>query len=129
MAISPAQIRLVQHIAREGTLTGAARTLRLTQSALSHQLTKLERQLRTPLFVRTGKKMIPTEAGRVILERGQAILDATSALDEELGGIARGRRGTIRITASCYTCYHWLPEVLPQFREARPDVDVALVPE
>jgi LysR family transcriptional regulator for metE and metH len=129
MALGPAQIRLVQQVAREGTLTGAARALRLTQSALSHQLAKLERQVRAPLFLRTGKKMVPTAAGRVVIERGQAILDATRALDEELAGIAGGRRGTIRITASCYTCYHWLPQVLPQFRAAHPDVEVTLVPE
>jgi LysR family transcriptional regulator for metE and metH len=129
MPLSPSQIRLVECVSREGTLSRAARALSLTQSALSHQLAKLERQIRTPVFVRTGKRMIPTAAGRLILERGKAILEATRALEEELGGIARGSRGTIRLTASCFTCYHWLPEVLPQFREVHPDIEVRLVPE
>jgi LysR family transcriptional regulator for metE and metH len=129
MTLSPSQIRLVVCVAREGTLSRAAGSLSLTQSALSHQLAKLERQIRTPVFVRTGKRMILTAAGRLILQRGQTILEATRILEEELSSIARGSRGTIRLTASCFTCYHWLPEVLPHFREAHPDVEVRLVPE
>jgi LysR family transcriptional regulator, regulator for metE and metH len=129
MPLSPNQIRLVHHVAREGTLSGAAQALCLTQSALSHQLAKLERQIRTAVFIRTGKRMVPTSAGRLILERGQSILEAMLDLDGELAAIARGHRGTIRLTASCFTCYHWLPEVLPQFRQSWPDVEIRLVPE
>jgi LysR family transcriptional regulator, regulator for metE and metH len=129
MSLSLRQLRLVQHVARERTLTAAARTLHVTQSALSHQLTKLERQLRTPVFVRSGRNMVPTAAGLRILEAAEDALGVIRELEDDLREITRGRRGTLRLTASCYTCYHWLPEVLPAFHEHYPDVDVVLVPE
>lgn len=129
MSLTLRQIRLVQHVAREGTMTAAARTLHLTQSALSHQLSKLERQLRVPVFLRTSRAMVPTAAGLRILECAVGILDSVQALDEDLSRIARGESGRIRLTAVCYTCYHWLPEVLPTFRERHPGVEVTLAPE
>jgi LysR family transcriptional regulator for metE and metH len=73
--------------------------------------------------------MVPTAAGARILESAEEILSSIRVLDEDLKGIALGRRGTLRLTASCYTCYHWLPEVLPAFRAEYPDVHVALLPE
>lgn len=126
MALTLEQIRLVRHVATEGTVTAAARTLHLTQSAVSHQLSKLERQLRTPVFTRTGRAMVPTAAGLRILESADGVLDSVRTLEEDLGRIARGEAGRIRLTAICYTCYHWLPEVLPGFRERHGDVEIFL---
>src|SRR5437763_252062 len=100
MPLSLSQIRLVQQIAGEGTLTKAARSLRLTQSALSRQLAKLERQIKAPLFTRSGKRMIPTAAGQLIVERGQTLLDSAQALSEDVAALAHGKRGTIRLTAA-----------------------------
>lgn len=129
MALSIRQLRLVQHVAREGTLTAAARTLHLTQSALSHQLAKLEGQLKTPVFHRTGKQMVPTQVGLRIVEGAERVLEEMGKLEGDVDRIARGREGRIRLTASCYTCYHWLPEVLPEFHARHAGVEIALVTE
>ncbi|HKJ00910.1 MAG TPA: LysR family transcriptional regulator [Longimicrobiales bacterium] len=129
MALSIRHLRLVQHVAREGTLTAAARTLHLTQSALSHQLAKLEGQLKTPVFVRAAKRMVPTHAGLRLADTADRVLAELAVLEEDLESIARGRSGRIRLTASCYTSYHWLPEVLPEFHRTHPGIEVGLVPE
>ena len=56
-------LKLIQAIAREGSVTRAAPSLNLSQSALSHQLLNLERDLGAKLFDRVGKRMVPTHAG------------------------------------------------------------------
>jgi len=61
MNIAIHHFRLVDTIVEEGTLTKAAEALHLTQSALSHQLKELERELDIPIFYRKGKKTAPVE--------------------------------------------------------------------
>jgi LysR family transcriptional regulator for metE and metH len=128
MDLSIRHLRLVQEVAREGTLTGAARRLYLTQSALSHQLAELERQAGTPVFTRVAKRMVLTEAGRRVLEVAGRTLNELDRLETELRGIARGTLGQIRLTSQCNTAYHWLPAVLPQFRRSYPDIDFRIMP-
>jgi LysR family transcriptional activator of nhaA len=55
-------------VANEGSLTRAAERLNLSQSAVSVQIQKLERQIGHPLFDRLGKKLILTEAGQIALD-------------------------------------------------------------
>jgi LysR family transcriptional regulator for metE and metH len=121
-------LKLVQEVAREGTLTGATKRLFLTQSALSHQLAELERQAGTPVFARVAKRMVLTEAGRRILEVAGKTLSEIEQLDSDLRGIARGELGHIRLTTKCNTAYHWLPSVLPTFRRSHPGVEFTIMP-
>jgi LysR family transcriptional regulator for metE and metH len=121
-------LKLVQEVAREGTLTGASKRLFLTQSALSHQLADLERQVGTPVFARVAKRMVLTEAGRRVLEVADRTLSEMNRLDTDLRGIARGKIGHIRLTTKCNTAYHWLPSVLPRFRRAYPGIEFTIVP-
>ncbi|GAB4298465.1 MAG: LysR family transcriptional regulator [Roseovarius sp.] len=66
-------LRLFRAVAREGTLTGAARQLNLSQSALSTQIRTLEATLGHELFERRGRGLILTEAGRIALDHAEAI--------------------------------------------------------
>lgn len=128
MDLSLRHLKLVQEVAREGTLTGASKRLFLTQSALSHQLADLERQTGTAVFTRVGKRMVLTEAGRRVLDVAGRTLDELDRLDMDLRGIARGKIGHIRLTTKCNTAYHWVPAVLPRFRRSYPEVEFTIVP-
>ncbi len=128
MDLSLRHLKLVQEVAREGTLTGASKRLFLTQSALSHQLADLERQAGTPVFTRVAKRMVLTEAGRRVLEVAGRTLDEMNRLDSDLRGIARGTMGHIRLTTKCNTAYHWLPSVLPKFKRSYPGIEFTIVP-
>ncbi len=121
--------RLVQAIAEEGTVTAASRHLHLTQSALSHQLKDIEERLGVPLFLRLGKKMIPTPAGGKLLGSARSILGEVQRVEEEVAHLASESEGVLRIATECYTAYHWLPAVLDGFRKKHPGVQVRVVAE
>ena len=123
-------IRLVAALALHGTVTAAARALSLSQSALSHQLRELELRLRTPLYVRTPRRMIPTPAGEQL---GAVVARVAKELRQFELQVRSGRfseaSGQIRLVAESHTTYHWLPPVLQRFRESWPGVDVQVRPE
>ena len=66
-------LRLFRAVAADGTLTGAARRLNLSQSALSTQIKALEASLGHDLFERRGRSLVLTEAGRIALDHADAI--------------------------------------------------------
>ena len=121
-------LRLVVAIADYGSLTRAGHQLHLTQSALSHQLTDLESQLGAKLFERLGKRMEPTVAGERLIGRARIALQQLREMEHEVKQIASGREAVLRIATECYTCYHWLPQVLKAFGERFPKIELQIVP-
>jgi len=88
-------LRLFRAVAHDGTLTGAARRLNLSASALSSQLKALEAALGHDLFERRGRGLALTEAGRIALDHADAIFrtaDDLSATLRETGGARRALR-------------------------------------
>ena len=75
MDLDVKHLRLVAGIADCGSMTSAASRLHLTQSALSHQLREIEARFNTPFFLRVGRRMVLTAAGRRVLESARRILD------------------------------------------------------
>lgn len=122
-------LRLVRAIAAEGSVTRAATRLHLSQSAVSHQLLDLERDLGTRLFDRVGKKMVATSSGRRLLAGAEKLLGDLSTLERELFDIRGDARVPLRITTSCYTSYHWLPRALARFATSHPRIEIDIVLE
>ena len=122
-------LRLLVAVAEEGTLTGASRRLHVTQSALSHQLRDAERIAAAPLFSRTPRAMLLTEAGRRLLRSATAILAELDQAEREIRAASEQPRGVLRVATECYTCYHWLPGTLDGFQRKYPGVDVQIVVE
>lgn len=91
-------LRLFRAVATDGTLTGAARRLNLSQSALSTQIRALEASLGHDLFERRGRGLILTEAGRIALDHAAAIFRAADDLAATLRGTT-GLRRALRVGA------------------------------
>jgi LysR family transcriptional activator of nhaA len=85
-------LRLFRAVATDGTLTGAARRLNLSQSAVSSQIRTLEDSLGHALFERRGRGLFLTEAGRIALDHADAIFRTAEDLTATLRETGRTRR-------------------------------------
>jgi LysR family transcriptional activator of nhaA len=92
-------LRYFHAIAREGSLTRAAKRLNLSQSALSVQLRKLEESLGHPLFDREHKSLVLTEAGKVVLDHAESIFRLGDDLVDTLQQRRSDRRQVLRVGA------------------------------
>lgn len=122
-------LRLVQAIAAQASVTRAASVLHLSQSAVSHQLVDLERDLGTRLFDRVGKKMVLTAAGARMLAASERLLRELSALERDMQASRRDELVPLRVTTSCYTAYHWLPAAFEHFAKKHPRIELSIVLE
>jgi LysR family transcriptional regulator, regulator for metE and metH len=113
-------------VAAVGGLTKAGRHLNLSQSALSHQLRDVETRLGTPLFLRVGKRMVPTAAGERLVKSAQEILEALASAERAIHLFAGGERGRLRVIVAGYASYRWLPCVLKRYREIHPKIEVQI---
>lgn len=125
IALEIRDLRLVLALAAAGTTAKAATALHLTQPAVSRALLAAEDKLGTRLFERTRKGLVPTPAGR-------QLLDGASRLLAELGDLEHRVRAPlappthIRLVCECYTAYHWLPAALTSLRHTLPELRISL---
>jgi len=122
-------LKLIVAVTEEKSVTKAGERLHLTQSALSHQLRDLEDRLGTSLFLRLNKKMILTPAGERLLHTARQVLDELKRAEDHISQMVASNQGTLRISTECYTCYHWLPDLLKEFSRKFPGVQVKIVVE
>ncbi|MFD2397562.1 LysR family transcriptional regulator [Prauserella oleivorans] len=73
------RLRLLRELSLHGTIAATARVCSLTPSAVSQQLTLLEREVGSPLFIRDGRTLVLTEAARVLVDHTEGILAALEA--------------------------------------------------
>lgn len=120
--------RSFEAVVSEGSLSGGARRLGLSQPTLGRHVEALEQALGLALFERTLRGLKPTEAGLRLYEPVRA---ARGALGEARA-IAEGQSvelaGTVRITASDIFSHYILPGLLRPVRIAYPDVALEIVP-
>lgn len=118
-------LRLVLALAGAGTTARAAALLHLTQPAVSRALLGAEGRLGTRLFERTPRGLVPTEAGRRLVEGAPGLLAALGDLEHRVRAPAPAPT-RLRLVCECYTAYHWLPTVLAGLRRSLPELRVAL---
>lgn len=117
-------LRLFRAVARDGTLTGAARALNLSQSALSSQIRTLEATLGHDLFERRGRGLVLTEAGRIALDHAEAIFRTAEDLTATLKHTGTVRRA-LRVGALATLSRNFQIGLLEPLI-GRPDVEVIL---
>lgn len=122
-------LRLVAEVARTGSVTRAADRLHVTQSAVSHQLREIESRIGTPLFHRSGRRMVPTAAGTHLAETAARVLTDIERAEAAVTQLARHDAGEFRLCSGCHTGYHWVPPLLEALGQRYPKVTVRLAPE
>ena len=126
-AIRVQQLAYLREIGRADSLTEAAGRLGLSQPALSQSLSDLERQVGVPLFERSGRRRVLTEAGRLAVLAASEVLERLDALRDRLDAGARGEAGTLRVGMIDAASLYLLPEAIRGFRQAHAAVDLRLV--
>ncbi|WP_084965865.1 LysR family transcriptional regulator [Thermoactinospora rubra] len=114
-------------IAEEGSISGAARRLHLTQPTLSRQLRELERRLGADLFTRAGRSLTPTAAGEALLRRAANALAEVEAAVDDVRLAAQGKSGRLTVAFAGSGINGALGEALARLRVRLPDVDLRLV--
>jgi DNA-binding transcriptional LysR family regulator len=114
-------------VVREQSLSGAARSLSLTQPTIGRHVDALEEALGVSLFTRSPAGLQATADALALVPHAEAMANAASALRRVASGEADAERGSVRITASEIVGAEVLPPVLAAFREAHPRIVVELV--
>lgn len=117
-------LEIIRGIEQQGSLTKAARSLNLTQSALSHSIIKLEKRLELNLWRKSGRRIVLTDAGLMLLSLAKKVLPQLERAEENLLQTGRGEQGTLRIGMECHPCYQWLLAIVGPFLQRWPKVDI-----
>ena len=122
------QLRAFVVLARTLSFTRTAHELNLTQSAVSHSIKALERDVVCRLFDRVGKTVLLTQAGEQLLAQAEKILSEMEVARAELGRLGRWGSSRMRIGAGSTACQYILPPVLREFRESFAHCDISIQP-
>lgn len=114
-------------VARHGSITGAARELRYTQSAISRQIAALEAETGARLFDRLARGVALTEEGRCLLPHAEAVLDRLRTAHRDLAALRNLGAGRLRVGAFPTAVAALVPRALAAFREEHPGVALSLV--
>lgn len=117
-------LEILTAIKEHGTLTKAADSLCLSQSALSHSIKKLESVINTPIWQKDGRSLRLTDAGERIKSLASRVLPQFSHTELLLQQIAKGEMGALRIGMECHPCYQWLLRVIQPYLEQWPEIDI-----
>lgn len=112
-----------------GSLTAAAARLRISQSAVSRQITSLEHQLGAPLFHRHARGLTPTEQGRILFKSAQDMAHQAALAQANILDSREKPQGDLKISAPISLGSNWLISILPKFMETYPLIRVQLVLE
>lgn len=120
------QLRAFLAVVDRQSVSKATDDLALTQSAISRQIQSLEQSLGMRLFVRQGRSLILTDAGRIVLEYGRRIFRVLSEAQDALDGLKGLKRGHLRIGAASTIGTYLLPEPLGAFKGLYPGIEITL---
>ena len=119
------QLRTFRVVAETLNFTRAAERLHLTQSAVSHQIKALEKELGEPLFIRTKRGVKVSQVGKVALEHAERILDEAEAMREHVSGREHSPIGRVRAAAATQAFVHLFAPLFESFMRKHPRIELS----
>jgi DNA-binding transcriptional LysR family regulator len=123
------KLRLLRELADRGTIAAVAEALAYTPSAVSQQLSALEREAGTPLLEKAGRRLRLTDAGLALAEHAAALLARAEQAEAELERLQGELRGIVRIAAFQTAALAFLPSLLRRVADRHPGVRIEYVEE
>lgn len=120
------QIRIFQSIAREGSISAAARKLEITPPSVSKALKLLEQHIGHPLFVRTTRRIELTDAGQQLLTQTSAMVDSLEQALENIRDQSHAPSGLVRITLSRFAYLLILKPAMAEFCARYPGIQLEI---
>jgi DNA-binding transcriptional LysR family regulator len=120
------ELRTFVEVARDGSLSGAARRLGLTQPTVGRHIDALEAALGLTLFTRSPRGLAATPAALALEPHAEAMSAAAAALGRAASGEAAADRGVVRVTASDVIGCEVLPPILAAFHAEHPGIAIEL---
>ncbi|MER6944531.1 LysR family transcriptional regulator [Nonomuraea sp. NPDC000554] len=121
--LDPRKLRLLRELAQRGTIAAVAEAVTFTPSAVSQQLSALEREAGVPLLERTGRTVTLTPAGRLLVEHAQAVLEQLERASAALAAARGGPSGPLRVGAFPTAARVLLPPALAELSDAHPALE------
>jgi DNA-binding transcriptional LysR family regulator len=118
--LDPRKLHLLRELAQRGTIAAVAEALSFTPSAISQQLSALEREAGVPLLERTGRTVTLTPAGHLLVEHAQDILEQLERASAALAAVRSGPSGPLRVGAFPTAARVLLPPALAELSRAHP---------
>lgn len=120
-------LRAFARVADLGSVSGAARALRMPKSSVSRSLARLEETVGTALIERSTRHLRLTDAGRLLHRHAARILDDVSEAENAVGGLIGRPSGTLRVSVGFTFAAGPLAPMLPGFLKAYPEVRLVLI--
>jgi len=121
------QLRVFRSAAKTGGFTRASEKLNLSQSTVSQHIKQLEDDLGCQLFLRVGKRVYLSEAGRVLLQYSDKIFYEIKNAEMAVRELSAAKRGTIRLGAGATTLTYLLPKILGEYKRKYPQIELIIV--
>jgi DNA-binding transcriptional LysR family regulator len=121
------KLRIFHAAAEAGSFTHAGESLRMSQSAVSRQVSALEKELRVALFHRHARGLVLTEQGEMLFGTASEIMSKLSTAETLLTDTTTKPSGDLRVTAPIGLGTVWITQRLREFFELYPDIRVELV--
>ncbi|OOM07517.1 LysR family transcriptional regulator [Clostridium saccharobutylicum] len=118
------ELQYVLSIAKNNSISKAARELYISQPSLSKYLQNLEKNLDINIFERIGNNYNLTYAGERYIKYAREILRLKKDLDDEFSDIVNNKKGRLNVACSIIRSPYLIPETVPKFKEKYPNVDI-----
>ena len=120
------RMQVLRAVVTSGSVSAAAVSLGYTPSAISQQLSTLEREAGVPLLEKAGRGVRPTPAGTLLADRAGDLADLLSRTDAELADLRAGRTGLLRLRFFPTASVALIPPAVAKFRTEHPEVRLDL---
>lgn len=127
MALDWDKLRVFHAAAEAGSFTHAAETLKLSQSAISRQVSALEQDVGVPLFHRHARGLVLTEQGEMLFRTAHDVLMKLENIKTRLTETKDRPSGVLRVTTTVGLGAGWLTERLSEFLDLYPEIQLQLI--
>ena len=126
IVLNVSRLRVLRELAQRGTIAAVAEALWLTPSAVSQQLSALERETRVALVERAGRGVRLTAAGRVLVERSERVFEALDEAEAALQALQSEPTGRLRVASFPSVVRVVFPLMMRRLHERFPGVELEI---